>query len=128
MQNISNETLIKNCKRLLTFLGDKKTTDEQLLSKGTGFEGLLRMYGMLLDIYGAPRSGMAILFFTAGEMELFKEWVKGNAKEYRIGNDLTEDQLSVIKRYHPAEAEVLSSNSIYFQHSGYYWKAEEMDL
>lgn len=66
------ESLNNNLDRLLTFLrGDRPTYDYADVTPLR----LLEHYGRVLDFYGAPRSGLSLIFLDKEDYVEFEKWV-----------------------------------------------------
>jgi hypothetical protein len=70
------DVIIENCRRLLSFFKDNdKYGDHMLIAdKDVSYAGLLKMYGILLDLYGAPRSFMSRLCIPGQHYDDFVDY------------------------------------------------------
>lgn len=70
------DVIIENCRRLLTFFKDNDKYADHTLGKDVSYAGLLKTYGRLLDVYGAPRSYMSRLYVPSPHYDDFVDYAE----------------------------------------------------
>lgn len=70
------DVIIENCRRLLAFFKDNDKYADHALGNDVSYAGLLKIYGRLLDIYGAPRSYMSRLYIPSTHYDDFVDYAE----------------------------------------------------
>ena len=83
--NMNRDTIITNCRRLISFFKDNdKYADHTLVPKNDlSPEGLLKTFGRLLDLYGAPASYMSRLYLRGIEYDEFVKYAE-TLEDYKV--------------------------------------------
>ena len=102
---MTKESIIKNLKRLISFYEN----DDYL--SGIKFietpSGLLDTYSRILDVNGAPRSGLSILYLFGNDFSEMKTWAEKEAEDFKF--------------FDSNRVGFILPQYFSFSYSGYYW-------
>ena len=116
---MTKESIVNNGRRLLNFLCEKDFSDDSLLRFGVSCEGLLRVYGNIMDYNGAGVDQYSRLYLPEHDYSELKEFAKDKPEYIDLFvYNLQQEELKkqVWPNHISAPKEIFK-----FQYEGYRW-------
>lgn len=122
---MTKETILENCQRVLFFLKNKPDEMEEVKNDDLNPLGLLKHYGLILDINGCFRNGASILYLpNKEEFEEFRNYAALNFKDSFKERNNQEEYNKLLEHIPNGDFGVISPSKFMFEYDGYYWEVE----
>lgn len=119
---MTKETIIDNCNRLMAFYKQKPISGHQI-NETPSCQDLIVWHGRCLDINGAPRMNLSVLYIPIKEeFEEFKSYCKDGFGEGFVEHNSRPVSDEVKKEVEKIGGAIMPIPYFHFKHDGYYWE------